>query len=201
MVVAEFESIYTAKKAVLELLKSGFSRERIDLSTDRIYANPRDQEKPDRVHSEVVLDELQAGSGIGAGIGASLGLVGGLLVTLGELTLPFLASVTNITMSVVPEIVILAGAGLVAGGILGGMLSGLVGLGIPENEVRQYAKTVRRSYVTLMVIADWDAVDGTIAVLENHNPLDIHQKAIEWKKMEGNEKKLVERGLHVKISE
>jgi uncharacterized membrane protein len=147
------------------------------------------------------MDELRAGGTVGAGIGGSLGITGGLLAGFGAIHFPLLASISTGAFTTLSEVAVLAAIGVAAGAIAGSLLGGLVGLGIPENEVLQYAKTVRKSKVMVMVVADWDAVDGTIAVLERYNPLNIQQKVIEWQKAGEREKKLAERALHVKITE
>jgi hypothetical protein len=201
-VIAVFESVYIAKKAIWELLDLGFPRERIDMVEDRYKENLNELAKPEKVRSEVVVDELRAGANIGAGIGGSLGITGGLLVSLGVLHLPpFMMAFTNGPQSIVIGVLVIAGLCAVAGGLAGSLISGLVGLGIPEDEICQYAKTVRKDNVTVMIVADWDAVDGTLEVLGHHNPLEIKQKSIEWQKAGLREKKLAERALHIKATE
>ncbi len=206
-VIAIFESVYMAKKAHRELLDLGFPRERIDISSEGVQDSPV---KPEPVISEAVMDELRAGISIGAGIGASIGIAGGLLVSLGVMHLPLLTAVTAGfqaaglqaagSLRALADFCSLSGAGALAGMIAGMIFAGLIGLDIPELEIQRYAKTVRRDPVTMMVVADWDAVDGTIEVLEHHNPLEIRQRAIEWQKAGEREKKLAERALHVKVT-
>lgn len=197
-VIAVFESVYSAEQAVWELLDQGFPRERIDLFTERLAENMSGLVRPEKVCSEVVIGELRAGANIGAGIGGSLGITGGLLILLGAMHAPsFLAGLTGGTQAgpLAAAILILAIAGLstAAGGLFGSLISGLVGLGIPEEEIRQYAKNVRKGNVTLMIVADWDAVDGTLEVLGRHNPLEVRQKSIESLKAEQRKKNGTER--------
>ncbi len=187
-VVAVFESAYVAKKAYSELLHLGCAKNYISLYPYDVQGETLKPDRAESVHSETVVNELQAGSAIGAGVGGSIGIAGGLLVALGRLTIP-LPPIAYGSNPLFFEIAALIGIGLVAGAILGCLLSGLVGLGIPESEIEQYAKTVQRSNVTLLVVADKDSVDDMMAVLEAFRPLDIQQKPIGWKQMRRKEEK------------
>jgi hypothetical protein len=204
-VVAVFESVYMAKQAVWELLDLGFPRERIDLVVDRSMDTTKDTTndlaKTEKVNSEVVMDELQAGASIGAGIGGSLGITSGLLISLGALRIPpFLASLASGPQSIMLLMLAVAGLSAAAGSLVGSVISGLVGLGIQEEEIRQYAKNVHKGNVTVMIVADWDAVDGTLQVLAHHDPLEVRQRPIEWQKAGPRERKLAERALNVKTT-
>ncbi len=198
-VIAVYESVYTAKQAIWELMDLGYPRDRIDITTGRLMDSTNDLAKPEVARSEMVVDELRAGVGIGAGIGGSLGMVGGLLASVGELriSLPVAAGPLHV-LAVLSAMIVVA---MVTGGIAGSLLSGLIGLGIPEEEVRGYAKNVRKDSVTVIVVADWDAIDGTIEVLGHYNPLELRQKTIEWQKAGPLERKLAERALHIKATE
>ncbi len=200
-VIAVFESVYIAKKAIWELVDSGYPRERIDLLAEQIPGLDDQPGKPEPAYSEIVMNEFRAGVSIGGGIGGSLGIIAGLLVVLGAIHLPLLAAISTGSMTPLIETAAITGVGLVIGAFTGSLFSGLLGLGIPEEELQQYAKTVRQHKVTVMVVADWDAVDGTLEVLEHYNPLELKQKTIEWQKAGERERKLAERALHVKVSE
>lgn len=200
-VIAVFESVYAAKKAVWELTYLGYPRERIDLFADRTAEDASALAKPETIRAESVTDELRTGANIGFGIGGSLGIVGGLLVSLGTLHIPFFTANLGEPLTLGGVFLATIVTGILAGGLLGSLMGGLLGLGIPEEEIEQYAKHVRKENITVMVVADWDAVDGTIEILGRHNPLEIKQKAIEWQKVSSREKKLAERALHVKATE
>jgi hypothetical protein len=201
-VVAVFESVYSAKQAVWELVDVGFPRERIDLFPWRVPENLIGLAKPEKVRSEVEVNELRAGVNIGAAIGGSLGITGALLINLGTLTIPpFLSSRIN---GFYAAVVIMLGVILfcmIAGSLAGSLITGLVGLGIPEEEIRQYAKNVHKGGVTVMIVADWDAVDGTLEILGHHNPLEIKQKSIEWRKADPRDKRLSEHTRRAKVTE
>ncbi len=198
-VIAIYDSVYTAKQAIWELMDLGYPRDRIDIITGRLMDNANDLAKTEPARSEMVVDELRAGAGIGAGIGGSLGIVGGLLASVGQLHIPLpVAAGPWHVFAVVSAMIAIT---MAAGGIAGSLLGGLVGLGIPEEEVRNYAKSARKDSVTVMVVADWDAIDGTIEVLGHYNPLEIRQKTIEFQKAGPRERKLAERALHIKATE
>jgi hypothetical protein len=179
-VLAVFESVFTAKLAVHELLESGLSGEMVD-----IVPRPKgalDLGSPAFIKShparmEVEQDGLGLGMRIGAGIGGAAGLTGGLLSAVGALpfVLPNLFAVSETGMY---WLTIGAGliAGILAGFILGGFLGSLAGLSIPAEELRQYARVARREPVVVTVLADWDAVDPVIEILAKHNPLELTER-------------------------
>jgi hypothetical protein len=197
-VIAVFDSIYLAKNAIRGLLDLGLPREQVDLVTERFPELIGNAAKPEKGRTEIVVDELRAGAMVGAGIGLSLGMTGEMLNGLGALHLPSsLARFANapLIFTVWWLVAILLPA------ITGLLVSGLIGLGIPEEELRQYAKDVQGRNVTVMIVAEWEAVDRAIEVLDRYNPLEIRQKPIEWEKAGLREKRLAERALHVKVIE
>jgi len=231
-IIAVFESVYSAKQAVWELIDLGFPRRLIDLVVEHSQDNSSGSAKPEQARSEIEVDDLRMGANIGAGIGASLGTAGGILSVIGALdispfladigagiratfgmtgglmesigALPFpslLASLATGPQGVAVEVLTTAFVCTVAGGLLGGLICGMIGLGLSEEEYRQYAKNVHEGIVSVMIVADGDAVDGTLKVLGLHNPLEIRQKPIEWQKVGPREKRLAERALRVKATE
>jgi hypothetical protein len=231
-IIAVFESVYSAKKAVWELTDLGFPRKLIDIVAERSPGSMNGLTKSEKARSEIEVDDLRAGANIGAGIGGSLGMTVGILYGIGAMSFPpfltdlgagiskllnstggFMASISalHIPASLAaftsgPQAVaafMLAAAFLctTAGGVAGSLISALVGLGLSEEEIRQYAKNVHEGIVTVMIVADGEAVDGTLKVLGQHNPLEIKQNSIEWHKVGPREKKLAERALRVKATE
>ncbi len=199
-VVAVYESVYVAKKAIGEMLEAGFPRDRIDLFIDHSLDDLNNSSKPIAARSEMVIDELRAGASVGTGIGSSIGIAGSLMFIRGVLHLPWLTSFGQPVDTMVVALVLI-GLCAMAGAITGFLLGGLLGLGITEEEICQYARNIRKNGVTVMVVADWDAVDGTLEILGRFNPLEIRQKSIEWHKAGQREKKLAERALKVKVPE
>lgn len=178
-VIAVYESVYIAEKAVWELHDLGYPRDRIEMVVDSVRSRVTTSKKAEKVRSEVVENEIGAGLGIGAGIGASMGIAAALLFGLGTLHIPSIAlAAGQFSMAAAALGAVLVGA--VAGSGGGALLGGLLGLGIPEEEAQKYARSVRQDSVTVMVLADWDAIDGAIEVLTKHNPLELKEKTIEW---------------------
>ncbi len=231
-IIAVFESVYSAKEAVWELVDLGFPRKLVEMVAENSEGISNGLARPEKPRSEMVLDDIHAGGIIGAGIGGSLGIFGALLIGRGAMQIapslmavgswvdglmglangkmasiagpqitPTLAAITRgpLAAPLMAAVFILAVTLFFA--FAGSMAGGLVGLGIPEDEIRQYAKNVNVSTVTVMIVADGDAIDGSLKVLSRHAPLEIRQKTIEWQKAGPQEKKLAERALRVKVTE
>lgn len=188
-VVAIYDNFQTANSAVRDLIDSGYPRDKISL----VAANERGEytetgaQTIQRTDTEVdttdaVADETGAGAGVGAGIGAAIGGIGGLLVGLGALTIPGIGPVIAAgPLAVALSTLTGAGVGAVAGGVTGGLLGALIGLGIPEEEAEYYAEGIRRGGVLLTVQADDYNTEQIITILNHHNPMDINQRASEWR--------------------
>jgi hypothetical protein len=188
-IVAIYDDFQAANSAVRELVDSGFPRDNISI----IANSGRGEYTQGTAASgaattgaattgENVADETGAGAGVGAGIGAAIGGIGGLLVGLGALTIPGIGPVIAAgPLAVALSTLTGAGVGAVAGGVTGGLLGALIGLGIPEEEAEYYAEGVRRGGVLLTVQADDFNTDQVIAVLNRHDPVDINERASQWR--------------------
>ena len=181
-IVAYYESIYSAEKAVNELTGRGFDREMIDVL---MPARGEDQNKavmaklPDTLRSEVPIKNWSAGMQAGVGVGSALGIAGGLLFNIGALHIPGLETLVPTTLAgAVTSFLGGIATMLTTGGILGGLMGALIGLRIPEEEVRQYAKTVRKGKVLVTLLADWDMVDHAIEIMNHHRPLQVKEESI-----------------------
>jgi hypothetical protein len=178
-VVAIYDDFQTANHAVRELVDNGFARDNISI----IASNARGEYGyTDAAEGDTVADETGAGAGVGAGIGAAIGGIGGLLVGLGALTIPGIGPVIAAgPLAVALSTLTGAGVGAVAGGVTGGLLGALIGLGIPEEEAEYYAEGVRRGGVLVTVQADETNTDYVLDVLNRHNPVDVNERAAEWR--------------------
>jgi hypothetical protein len=183
-VVAIYDDLQAANRAVRELVDSGIPRDNISVIAhnrgegDQNVVRDRDVTQK----SDTVADETGAGAGVGAGIGAAIGGIGGLLVGLGALVIPGIGPVIAAgPLAVALSTLTGAGVGAVAGGVTGGLLGALIGLGIPEEEAGYYVEGVRRGGILVTVQADDANTDRVIDVLNRYNPMDINERAAQWR--------------------
>jgi hypothetical protein len=180
-VVALYDDFQIANNVVRELTDAGFPRDNISIVANNSRGELGTTTTTGREAGNVA-DETGAGAGVGAGIGAAVGGVGGLLVGLGALTIPGIGPVIAAgPLAVALSTLTGAGVGAVAGGVTGGLLGALIGLGIPEEEAEFYAEGVRRGGVLVTVQADDHNTNQIIDILNRHDPIDIKERAAEWR--------------------
>jgi hypothetical protein len=103
-------------------------------------------------------------------------------VGLGALTIPGLGPVLAAgPLAIALSTLLGAGVGAAAGGVTGGLLGALIGLGIPEEEAEYYAEGVRRGGVLVTTQVQDGIADQIVNILDRHHPVDIHQRAAQWK--------------------
>lgn len=182
-VVAIYDDFETADQAVRDLVNNGFPRDNISIIANNSrgeysYTNTT----PTDTANESVANETGAGVGVGAGIGAAIGGIGGLLIGLGALTIPGIGPVLAAgPLAVALSTLTGAGVGAVAGGVTGGLLGALIGLGIPEEEAEYYAEGVRRGGVLVTIQSEDHDTDKIMNILNEHHPIDINQRAAQWR--------------------
>jgi hypothetical protein len=177
--MAVFDSKFVADKAVDELWQNGFEKDTVEMFARPIYKKGSEanelNNKP--IQNEIFINEQGAGLRIGAGIGGGMGIAGGLLASSGAIALPVLGPLlAGGALGAIGVALGLAALSAAAGGVVGGVLGDLLGLGISEDELRQYARNVREDQVVVAVLADWGAVDPAMQILEKHNPLVLEEK-------------------------
>lgn len=185
-VVALYDRFEDANDAVRDLVKRDFPREDISLvmndTEDRYSPYLRGDQGSEAAGEYADTTNASEGAGVGAGIGAVVGGLGGLLVGLGALTIPGVGPV----LAAGPLAAALsglagAGVGAVAGGVTGGLLGALVDMGIPEETAHYYAEGVRRGGALVTVRTADTTADQVVEVLNDHNPVDINQRAEKWR--------------------
>ena len=178
-VLAVFDSKFVADKAVDDLRQNGLSSDMVEIfaRSARERGAGAGELKRKKIKNEIFTDELGTGFRIGAGVGGGVGVAGGLLVISGEIVLPFLtAMLASGPLAVVGVALGVIGLGMLTGTLTGGLFGSLLGLGISETELHQYARSVREDQVVVAVMADWDAVDPVLQVLERYAPLELEEK-------------------------
>lgn len=170
-VVALYDNLDTAQTAVRELLDNGFSRDDISV----VRTNQQGGYTSGNVNDPNAMASDASGAAAGAGIGAVLGGLAGLLVGLGALAIPGIGPI----VAAGPIATTLAGAGL--GAATGGLVGALADAGIPETDAGAFAEGVRRGGTLVTVRAGEDKVSRATEVLNRYAPVDINQRATEWR--------------------
>lgn len=159
---ALFSDLHSAKDAVKELKKAGFTDKEIGLA----LRSPDEAEGASEVVTGTRATEEAATGAVGGGV---LGGLAGLLVAAGVVAIPgvgpllaggALASSLGITGASVA-----AGAGV--GAAAGGFVGALVGLDIPELKARQFESAIRSGRV-LVLVNTRGRVSEARAVLQRH---------------------------------
>jgi hypothetical protein len=183
-IVAVYEDFPTANAAVRRLVENGVARDTIS-----IIASDERGEYKRHILKDDALDEPQEASGDatggavkGAGIGAVLGGLSGLLVGLGVIAIPGIGPVIAAgPLAAAVTGMLGAGAGVVAGGAAGGLVGALVDRGVPEENAQLYTEAIRRGGVLVAVRADDDLALGVRDILNELDPIDIEEQAVQWR--------------------
>lgn len=152
-IVGVFESEQEASRAITELQDFGFPPEDISVVT-------RDREDLQTI-TEDTGTKAPEGVAAGAATGGMLGGVAGLLAGIGALAIPGIGPI----LAAGPIAATLAGAAVGAGA--GGLVGGLIGLGIPEEEAKEYETYVDKGKI--LVIVDARGRDRDIYDVFNRN--------------------------------
>jgi len=178
-IVALYDNVDHAQKAVRDLVDTGIDRDNISLMANNAPGTMGD------VSSTPAVGETSGaaeGAGVGAGIGAALGGIGGLLVGLGALVIPGIGPVVAAgPLAAALGGVAGAGAGAIAGGATGGLLGALTDMGVNDEQAGYYAEGIRRGGTLLTVRTDDMLASRAVDVMNRHNPIDVKQRAAQWR--------------------
>ena len=136
-IVGVFNTEREASQAIDSLKAEGFTSDEISVVTQ-----DRDELKAIREETGTKAPE---GVAAGAATGGVLGGVAGLLAGIGALAVPGIGPI----LAAGPIAAAFTGAAVGAGA--GGLVGGLVGLGIPEEDARQYEEYVQNGKILLLV--------------------------------------------------
>jgi uncharacterized membrane protein len=157
-IVGVFHTEQEAIRAIEDLKQQGYRSD--DIS---VVAKNRD-------HVENVGDETgtKAAEGLatGAATGGVLGGVTGLLAGIGALAIPGIGPF----IAAGPIVATLTGAAVGAGA--GGLVGGLVGMGMTEDEARQYDTYVNEGNILVLVDADANRRDLVHSTFRSNNALN-----------------------------
>jgi len=136
-IVGVFNTEREASQAIEGLKSQGFTSDEISVVTQ-----DRDELKAIREETGTKAPE---GVAAGAATGGVLGGVAGLLAGIGALAVPGIGPI----LAAGPIAAAFTGAAVGAGA--GGLVGGLVGLGIPEEDAKQYEEYVQNGKILLLV--------------------------------------------------
>lgn len=167
-IVGVFNTEREASSAIEGLKAQGFTSDEISVVTQ-----DRDELKAIREETGTKAPE---GVAAGAATGGVLGGVAGLLAGIGALAIPGIGPI----LAAGPIAAAFTGAAVGAGA--GGLVGGLVGLGIPEEDARQYEEYVQSGKILLLV----DSTDRDTDVYDvfrsnsyvNRDRIDVHQEDV-----------------------
>ena len=136
-IVGVFDTEQEASQAIEQLIREGISQDDISVITK------------DREDMQAISDETgtKAPEGVAAGAatGGVLGGVAGLLAGIGALAIPGIGPI----LAAGPIAATLTGAAVGVGA--GGLVGGLIGLGIPEDEAKEYESYVDKGKILVLV--------------------------------------------------
>lgn len=164
-IVGLFDTFTEAQGAVRDLVNKGFPRDTISIAANNAAGE----------YVESTASEEWSGTATGATTGAAIGGIGGLLVGLGALAVPGVGPI----VAAGPLIAALTGAGV--GAVAGGLIGALTDIGVPEEDASYYAEGVRRGGTLVTLNAEDDRAEDAIDILEDHNAVDVEQRAATWK--------------------
>lgn len=177
--VAVFNDINDANRAVTELVASGVARDHVS-----VVANNATGEYSSYVNADgttaAPVDDDAVKAGQGAGFGAVSGGIIGALIGLGALAIPGVGPI----IAAGPIVAALTGGviGAAAGAPTGGIVAALVKThSIDAEDADMYAESVRRGGVLVTAEVDDGMTDKARDILDNYGPVDIHNQAEGWR--------------------
>ncbi|WP_042206668.1 general stress protein [Paenibacillus durus] len=153
-IVGVFDTGREATNAIQQLQAKGIRNDDISVVT-------RDREDL-RMITEETDTMAPEGVATGAATGGVVGGIAGLLAGIGALAIPGIGPI----IAAGPIAGALTGAAM--GASAGGLVGGLVGLGIPEEEAREYEGYVKQGKI--LVLVDDDGLDAQISDIFRNNP-------------------------------
>ncbi|HEX8746219.1 MAG TPA: YsnF/AvaK domain-containing protein [Pyrinomonadaceae bacterium] len=168
-----FDNHGAAQSVVRELLAAGFRQDDISIMAAKEAEPQAGGAAVEYVEEsgEEQVEDMAKGAGAGAAIGGLAGLVAGLA----SLAIPGFGPI----IAAGPIAAFIAGTGI--GATIGGLISGLTRLGVPEKEAQHYAEGVRRGGMLVNVTAPDELAARAVEIMKRHNPVEINKRAAQWR--------------------
>jgi hypothetical protein len=179
-VIALYEDLDSARKAIRVLVDHGFNPKRFSLLA--LSSNGKSMDRFGE-NDPTTGSGLAQGVAAGVGVEAVLGGFAGLLVGLGMLEIPGIglvvaagplgAAINGLTGSDVE---------VAAGSLAGGLVNALADMDIQEENAYLYAEGVRRGGTLLVVRASELRSGDAFDILSRYGPIDVDERADQWRK-------------------
>jgi len=159
-VVGLFDDFTAAVNTLPDLVSEGFPREEISVVTPDAKGE----------YARYLSTQAERPVAEDAGVGAVLGGLGGLLLSLGALTIPGLGPV----VAAGPLLTALAGA--LVGAEAGSLIGVLNGMGVAEYEAKSHAEGIRQGRTLVIAKVEENMVDRALAIMQHHRAVNIEQR-------------------------
>lgn len=178
-VVALYDDLTSAQKAVESLVDEGFPRSNISLLANDATNEYAQYLKAPAVKTATTKDAVTAGQG--ASFGTVVGALTGIVVGLGALTIPGVGPIIAAgPLATGLGVLGTAAVGAGAGAITGGVTAALVKTGVSEREAEYYTEGVRRGGTLVVVHTNDQQIASAERIINNYGPVDIQQRANAW---------------------
>jgi hypothetical protein len=169
VVVGSFDSVAEATEAARHLRSAGF----LDGDINIIANNT--QRGGDCAMAAKHEEDEASGAAMSAVAGGALGGVTGIALSLLGLTVPGIGSI----LAAGPIVTALAAAG--AGAVAGGLIGSLTDLGVPKTEAECYAEAVRRGGGLVTVRADLARATEAERIMRRHGAYEMRDRVEQWR--------------------
>jgi len=158
-IIATFEDVHTANRAIERLYEDGFAQEHISM-----MVSDTTREKHLAIETHTKAPEGAAAGGV---LGGTIGAIAAGLTAVAGLVIP------GVGLAIAGPLVA-ALAGLGAGGAVGGLVGGLVGMGFTETEAKLVGEAVEKGNIAVAVSDESnERIKVAHGVFESTSALDI----------------------------
>ena len=166
-IIASFDGYPAAQQAMRDLMDNGYMACDIGIVASNSQKDvPVDNGAPDDT-GHAASDSALTGGVVG---GAA-----GLAASLAALAIPGIGPI----IAAGPLVAMLSGAG--AGAVAGGLLGALTDTGVPEEHANYYAEAVRRGGALVTVKVDESRADLASGILKANGAIDLHERVSRWR--------------------
>jgi uncharacterized membrane protein len=166
-IVASFDGYPTARQVVRELMDDGYMSRDIGIVASNVSGD-------DRVAGALEPKDTSPAA-TGALTGGVVGGAAGLAACFLALSVPGIGPI----VAAGPVVAVLSGAG--AGAVAGGLIGALTEAGVSEEHANYYAETVRRGGALVTVKVDESRADRAMEIMRQSGAIDLDERVLRWR--------------------